>query len=124
LVDDIESAFHARGVAEVPSSEVGDLVMERLREVNHVAYVRFASHYRNFLSLEDLQKEFERLATTPRRSPARTGAAQPPLLPPTELNKLAEPHSGPRPAGDGQQAEAESAPVPIEERRARRRAGP
>jgi transcriptional repressor NrdR len=85
IVDDIEAALHAEGSVEVPSTEVGDMVMERLREQNHVAYVRFASHYRSFLSLEDLQDEFERLATTPRRSPRRAGAAQPPLLPPAEL---------------------------------------
>ncbi len=86
IVDDIEAALHARGAVEVPSSEVGDLVMERLRELSHVAYVRFASHYRDFLSLEELQEEFERLATTPRRSPDRAGAAQPPLLPPNVID--------------------------------------
>jgi transcriptional repressor NrdR len=85
IVDDIETTLHAQGVIEVPSTEVGDMVMERLRELNHVAYVRFASHYRNFLSFEELQEEFERLATTPRRPPRRAGAAQPPLLPPTAL---------------------------------------
>ena len=73
------------GTSEVPSDEVGDMVMERLRELNHVAYVRFASHYRDFLSLEELQDEFERLNAAPRRSPRRAGAAQPPLLPAAEL---------------------------------------
>ena len=81
IVNDIEAALQARPGAEVPSSEVGDLVMERLRELSHVAYVRFASHYRDFLSLEELQDEFDSLAATPRRSPRRAGAAQPPLLP-------------------------------------------
>jgi transcriptional repressor NrdR len=85
IVDEIEAALHARGTFEVPSSEIGDMVMERLRELSHVAYVRFASHYRNFLSFEDLQEEFERLATAPRRSPRRAGAAQPSLLPAAEL---------------------------------------
>ena len=85
IVDDIEAALHAQGAVEVPSSEVGDMVMERLREVNHVAYVRFASHYRNFVSFEELQQEFERLNDAPRRSARRAGAAQPPLLPPAAL---------------------------------------
>jgi transcriptional repressor NrdR len=85
LVDDIETTLHADGVAEVPSGEVGDMVMERLRELNHIAYVRFASHYRNFLSFEELQDEFERLNAAPRRSPRRAGAAQPPLLPPGDI---------------------------------------
>ena len=48
--------------------------------------MRFASHYRDFLSLEELQEEFERLASAPRRSPRRSGANQPPLLPPTALD--------------------------------------
>ncbi len=81
IVDEIESALHAMGAADVPSSELGEMVMERLRELSHVAYVRYASHYKEFRSLEDLQEEFERLASTPRRSPRRAGAAQPWLLP-------------------------------------------
>ena len=85
IVDDIETTLHAAGAVEVPSTEVGDMVMERLRELSHVAYVRFASHYRNFLSLEELQEEFERLNQAPRRSPRRAGAAQPPLLPEASL---------------------------------------
>ena len=91
IVDDIETALHAQGIVEVPSTEVGDMVMERLRELSHVAYVRFASHYRNFLSFEELQEEFERLASTPRRSPRRAGAAQPPLLPPAALEPATAP---------------------------------
>ena len=75
VVDDIEAALHASGAMEVPSSDIGDMVMERLRELNHVAYVRFASHYRDFLSLEELQEEFERLANAPRRSPSGCEAA-------------------------------------------------
>ena len=86
IVDDIEASLHAEGRSEVPSHEVGDLIMERLRDLNHIAYVRFAAHYKDFLSLEELQEEFERLATAPRRPARRAGAAQPPLLPPTALD--------------------------------------
>jgi transcriptional repressor NrdR len=85
IVNDIESTLHADGVVEVSYYDVGDMVMERLRELNHVAYVRFASHYRDFLSLEELQDEFQRLASAPRRPARRSGAAQPPLLPPAAL---------------------------------------
>ena len=128
IADDIESALHARGLQEVPSSEVGDMVMERLRELNHVAYVRFAAHYKNFLSLEELQAEFERLATTPRRPVRRAGAAQPPLLPATELSRIEQrasdtPRIGlrPEPVEGGRGADAAEEPTPIAERR--RRAG-
>ena len=104
IVDDIEAALHASGIAEVASAAVGDLVMERLRELSHVAYVRFASHYRDFVSLEELQQEFERLAVAPRRPARGAGAAQPPLLPPSAL----------------QASLAATPPVEITERRARR----
>jgi transcriptional repressor NrdR len=94
ILDDIESALHVQGVAEVPYYEIGDMVMERLRELNHVAYVRFASHYKDFLSLEELQElqdEFSRLAQQPRRAPRRAGAAQPPLLPVVEIDNSGSP---------------------------------
>ena len=91
IVDDIESTLLTQGAAEVSSQEVGDMVMERLRELNHVAYVRFASHYRDFLSLEELQEEFSRLASTPRRPSRRSGIEQPPLLPPEALEQNAPP---------------------------------
>ncbi len=110
IVDGIEAALQARGVGEVPSSDIGEMVMERLRELDHVAYVRFASHYRPFLSLEDLQRDIERLASTPRRAGRASESAQPPLLPPNELSRL----TGPEP-------EAPAPPVELEERRARRR---
>ena len=111
MVDEIESTLQAQGRGEVPSSEIGDLVMERLREVSNIAYVRFASHYRSFLSVEELQEELDRLVTSPRRSPRRAGAAQPPLLPPTEMTRLSD-----APA-------VEPAPVRLDERRPRKRAG-
>jgi transcriptional repressor NrdR len=82
LVDEVEQTLLARGNSEVPYTEVGDLVMDSLREVSYAAYVRFASHYRDFVSLEELQAEIERSRTAPRRPARRAGANQPPLLPP------------------------------------------
>src|ERR671910_588245 len=55
IVDEIEASLLARGVSEVAAGEVGDLVMDSLRELNYAAYVRFASHYRDFVNLEELQ---------------------------------------------------------------------
>ena len=63
------------------------------------------------------------MAAAPRRSPARTGAAQPPLLPPNELTKLTDAPAARRVAVEPEALQPESAPpVPLEERRARRRA--
>lgn len=47
-VNEIERELNNRGVREVRSEEIGDMVIERLRRLDHVAYVRFASVYRQF----------------------------------------------------------------------------
>lgn len=60
-VDDIEAQLHALGRSEVDSQKVGQMVMERLRALDDVAYVRFASVYRRFADLESLQAEIQRL---------------------------------------------------------------
>jgi transcriptional repressor NrdR len=91
IVEEVEATLLARGFAEVPYTDVGDLVMDSLRELNYAAYVRFASHYKDFVNLEELQAEMERVRTAPRRTPRRSGAAQPPLLPPTALDTPTEP---------------------------------
>ena len=44
---------------EVPSDEIGEIVMNHLRELDHIAYIRFASVYRAFADLEELQTELE-----------------------------------------------------------------
>ncbi|HXH22749.1 MAG TPA: transcriptional regulator NrdR [Dehalococcoidia bacterium] len=111
IAEDIETTLHASGVQEVPSYEIGDMVMERLRELNHVAYVRFASHYKNFLSLEELQAEFERLASTPRRPVRRAGAAQPPLLPAAELSRVQDAAPGKQEAGARKRESGRAAPT-------------
>lgn len=57
LVNDIERCIHACGDQEVTSSKVGDMVMERLAELNEVAYVRFASVYRRFKDIAGFERE-------------------------------------------------------------------
>ena len=91
LVDEVEQTLLTRGSSEVPYTDVGDLVMDSLREVSYAAYVRFASHYRDFVSLEELQAEIERSRTAPRRPARRAGANQPPLLPPAAIEAPATP---------------------------------
>ncbi len=75
LAADIESALYGANSAEIPSSVAGELVMDRLRELDPIAYVRFASVYREFRDLDALRAELE--AITSGRRP--TGA-QLPLL--------------------------------------------
>jgi transcriptional repressor NrdR len=57
----VEEAIRATGVAEIPSHEVGLAILGPLRELDEVAYLRFASVYRGFESLEDFEREIESL---------------------------------------------------------------
>ncbi|MDQ3930810.1 MAG: ATP cone domain-containing protein, partial [Chloroflexota bacterium] len=55
-VNDIEAQLFNLGASEVPSTYVGELVMQKLRELDEVAYIRFASVYRNFADLEEMRE--------------------------------------------------------------------
>jgi transcriptional repressor NrdR len=57
LAQEVEEAIRARGVAEVPSQEVGLVILGPLRRLDEVAYLRYASVYRSFDSLEDFERE-------------------------------------------------------------------
>jgi len=60
-VDGLESELHALGLAEVTSVEVGERVMAVLRELDEVAYVRFASVYRHFRDVSQFMDEVQSL---------------------------------------------------------------
>lgn len=62
LIDDIESELRDEGVSEVPSSEIGNLVLKRLIDIDKVAYVRFASVYRDFKDLDEFSEELRSLS--------------------------------------------------------------
>jgi len=55
LVDGIEDLLSRQAGVEVPSSRIGELVMEELKPLDRVAYVRFASVYRNFQDIDEFQ---------------------------------------------------------------------
>ncbi|GAA1218481.1 hypothetical protein GCM10009675_46340 [Prauserella alba] len=57
LAQRVEESIRAAGVAEIPSHEVGLAILGPLRELDAVAYLRFASVYRAFSSIEDFEKE-------------------------------------------------------------------
>ena len=61
LVDSVENELGALGKREIPSSLLGELALARLRELDQVAYVRFASVYRQFRSIEDFVAELDTL---------------------------------------------------------------
>jgi transcriptional repressor NrdR len=61
MVDQIESALRKRDGLEVQSSVVGDHVIERLRKLDQVAYIRFASVYRAFADISSFEDELRNL---------------------------------------------------------------
>lgn len=60
-VSDIERTLRNRLEPEVTSRDIGELVMEKLRAIDEVAYVRFASVYRQFRDITRFKQELERL---------------------------------------------------------------
>jgi transcriptional repressor NrdR len=65
LAAQVEENLRATGQAEVPSNEVGLAILGPLRELDEVAYLRFASVYRSFESIADFELEIEDLRSAP-----------------------------------------------------------
>jgi len=59
LVDNIERVLQRKNEKEVHSSQIGEMVMKRLHEIDEVAYVRFASMYREFKDVTEFMKELK-----------------------------------------------------------------
>ena len=70
LAQQVEDTIRATGAAEVPSHEVGLSILRPLRELDEVAYLRFASVYRSFESLADFEAEITALRATHQLVPA------------------------------------------------------
>jgi transcriptional repressor NrdR len=57
LVQRVEAEMMDLGLTEVPSTAIGEEVLKQLKDLDHVAYIRFASVYRQFADLDDLRRE-------------------------------------------------------------------
>ena len=86
LADDIEAELYHLGKAEIPSAIIGDMVMDRLKSLDYIAYIRFASVYRDFTDITALKQEVDTLVGS------QAGTSHPisqlPLLPDDKLEKL------------------------------------
>ena len=78
LAQRVEDDLRAQGMAEIPSHEVGLSILGPLRELDEVAYLRFASVYRNFSSLEDFEQEVALLRSA-RELPPLSREPHPPI---------------------------------------------
>jgi transcriptional repressor NrdR len=83
LADDIGAELYGLGRAEIPSAVVGDAVMRRLRGLDHIAYIRFASVYREFTDITALKQELDTLMDD--EVEVALPSAQLPLLPEDEV---------------------------------------
>jgi len=68
IVDDIEAGLQQKAIREVTSGEIGELVLSHLKAVSEVAYVRFASVYRQFQGIRDFAEALSHLQDSPPRS--------------------------------------------------------
>jgi transcriptional repressor NrdR len=59
--DEIEGELRSSGLSDIPSSRVGAMAMDKLRALDHIAYIRFASVYQSFDDLADLKREVDQL---------------------------------------------------------------
>ena len=94
LVEDIEGELQKLGNAEIRSTAVGEMVMERLRKLDRVAYIRFASVYRDFQDLESFEEMVRDLRDEPDQLTLLEGTPPPAAT--------AAPWQGSQPAGTGQ----------------------
>ena len=70
MVDSIEDEMARTGRDEIESSRIGELIMDRLKQADNVAYVRFASVYRNFQDLDEFYEELRELSARRARAAA------------------------------------------------------
>jgi transcriptional repressor NrdR len=61
LVESIEQDLRKQDLTEIPSKVIGELVMQKLRELDKVAYIRFASVYREFADIVSFEQELRKL---------------------------------------------------------------
>ena len=78
VVEDIEAELQHLGHAEIPAAILGEMVMERLRRLDRVAYVRFASVYRDFQDIESFEQVVKDLRDNTEQLSLMEGAPPPP----------------------------------------------
>jgi len=83
IADDVERAAYNRGVREIQSRDIGEMVIEALKGLDQVAYVRFASVYRDFQDIDQFKEIVEALSRGvrdsqhPAQSSPETGSTVP-----------------------------------------------
>lgn len=79
IVAEIEDDLLRRGIDEIETGLIGEMVMERLKARDHVAYVRFASVYRNFQDIDEFYEELRELSARRARAAQSEGQVELPF---------------------------------------------
>ena len=61
LIDEVETEIYSREEKEIPSDEIGEIVMDKIKDLDDVAYVRFASVYREFKDVNTFMSELKKM---------------------------------------------------------------
>jgi transcriptional repressor NrdR len=61
MINEIEEQIRKKGKKEIKSSEIGELVMKKIKKIDNVAYIRFASVYSDFQDINDFKREIKEL---------------------------------------------------------------
>ena len=85
LVDSIENELFHSGKAEIPSSLIGDITIAKLETLDHIAYIRFASVYRDFRDISSLKEVVDTLVDSKSNNPP---AGQLYLLPSEQFDSI------------------------------------
>ena len=86
LADNIEAELYHQGKAEISSTVIGDMVMEELKNLDYIAYIRFASVYREFTDITALKQEIDSLVSD--ETEVSHPTSQLSLLPAEELETM------------------------------------
>jgi len=63
VIDDVVSELRKKDSTELPSKEIGEMIMDKLKELDKVAYIRFASVYREFTDLKSFEKMIKQVVS-------------------------------------------------------------
>lgn len=61
IVDEIEEQLRRKGRKEIKSSIIGELIMKKIKKLDNIAYIRFASVYRDFQDIKDFKRELKNI---------------------------------------------------------------
>jgi transcriptional repressor NrdR len=86
LAEEIETELYQLGKAEISTVTIGDIVMEKLKKLDYIAYIRFASVYREFKDVADFKKEIDNLVGDATKKQEKAGQLI--LIPGPEINQL------------------------------------